>query len=116
MQIFPDNHSVITLAALSVLVKVAIVALLALVKVAIVAQEEPFSHHTSRRFPGGCLAHFCQHQLDSLFVFESNSNEIALCPVTPSGGWTGLLGGGDGGEGEAWRRKPHKIRTMASKF
>ena len=56
MQIFPDNHSVITLAALSVLVnvaivallalvKVAIVALLALVKVAMVAQEEPFSHH-----------------------------------------------------------------------
>ena len=115
MQIFPDNHSVITLAALSVLVKVAIVALLALVKVAIVAQQEPFSHHTSRRFPGGCLAHFCQHQLDSLFVFD-NSNEIALCPVTPSGGWTGLLGGGEGGEGEAWRRKPHKIRTMASKF
>ena len=97
MQIFPDNHSVMTLAALSVLVKVAIVALLALVKVAIVAQEEPFSHHTSRRFPGGCLAHFCPHQLDSLSVFD-NSNEIALCPVTPSGGWTGLLGGGDGGE------------------
>ena len=107
MQIFPDNHSVITLAALSVLVKVAIEALLALVKVVIVAQEELFSHHTSRRFPGGCLAHFCQHQLDSLFVFD-NSNEIALCPVTPSGGWTGLLGGGDGvkgGPGEGNRIK-----------
>ena len=42
-----------------------------------------------------------------------NSNEIALCPVTPSGGVDWIVGWGEGG---AWRRKPHKIRTMASKF